>query len=64
MMGYPHASVLVLLHVFASLLLLVAANAFAGTENVSNALQTGQPASSPYPNKPTSLYAWKRELPR
>lgn len=32
-------------HVFASLMLLVAANALARTGNLSNALQTGQPAS-------------------
>ena len=45
MMGYPHASVLVLLHVFASLMLLVATHAFASADNVSNALQIGQPSS-------------------
>ncbi|NOU21318.1 MAG: HEAT repeat domain-containing protein [Methyloglobulus sp.] len=49
MMGYPQASAsasaLALPHVFASLLLLVAAHAFASADNVSNALQASQPSS-------------------
>lgn len=44
-MGYPHASLVALPLVFASLMLLVVANALASADNVSNALQTNQPAT-------------------
>ncbi|MEQ1559598.1 MAG: HEAT repeat domain-containing protein [Methyloglobulus sp.] len=44
-MEVSQASVFALSLVFASLLLLVAANVLANTDNVSNALQTGQPSS-------------------
>ncbi|MEQ1560606.1 MAG: HEAT repeat domain-containing protein [Methyloglobulus sp.] len=44
-MEVSQASVFALSPVFASLMLLVVGNAFAGTENVSNALQTGQPSN-------------------